>query len=215
QMVGAQWVLVDEPNAAALVSFVQTATTLPVMILSIPSGVLADLLDRRRLLLGAQSTMAVLAAVLAIATATGHTTPSVLLILLFLLGCGQAVVAPSWQAIQPELVPRDEIASAAALGSMNMNIGRAVGPAVAGVLVALSGPALVFTLNAFSFCAIVGALLMWRRPKVAREFPSERPLAALQAGTRFIKSAPAIRRVLLRTALFVAPGSAVWALLPV
>ena len=215
QMVGAQWVLVDEPNAAALVSFVQTATTLPVMILSIPSGVLADLLDRRRLLLGAQSTMAVLAAVLAIATATGHTTPSVLLILLFLLGCGQAVVAPSWQAIQPELVPRDQIPSAAALGSMNMNIGRAVGPAIAGVLVALSGPALVFTLNAFSFCAIVVALLMWRRPKVERDFPAERPLAALQAGTRFIRSAPAIRRVLLRTALFVAPGSALWALLPV
>src|SRR5690606_11011061 len=92
QMVGAQWVLVDEPNAAALVSFVQTATTWPVMTLSIPAGVLADLLDRRRLLLGAQSTMAVLAAVLAIASATGHTTPSVLLILLFLLGCGQAVV---------------------------------------------------------------------------------------------------------------------------
>ncbi|WP_280401593.1 MFS transporter [Nocardia carnea] len=215
QMVGSQWVLVDEPNAAALVSFVQTATTLPVMILSIPSGVLADLLDRRRLLLGAQSTMALLATILAIATATGHTTPSVLLTLLFLLGCGQALVGPSWQAIQPELVPRDQIPSAAALGSMNMNIGRAVGPAIAGVLVALSGPALVFALNAFSFVAIVGALLLWRRPKVDRQFPSERPLAALQAGTRFIKSAPAIRRVLLRTMLFVAPGSALWALLPV
>lgn len=215
QMVGAQWVMVDEPNAAALVSFVQTATTLPVMILAIPSGVLADLLDRRRLLLGAQSTMALLAATLAVSTATGHTTPSVLLTLLFLLGCGQALVGPAWQAIQPELVPRDQIPSAAALGSMNMNIGRAVGPAVAGVLVALSGPALVFTLNAFSFAAIVAALLFWRRPKVEKELPSERPLAALQAGTRFIRSAPAIRRVLLRTILFVAPASALWALLPV
>lgn len=215
QMVGAQWVLVDEPNAAALVSFVQTATTLPVMILAIPSGVLADLLDRRRLLLGAQSTMAVLAITLAVSTAAGHTTPSVLLTLLFLLGCGQAVVGPAWQAIQPELVPRDQIPSAAALGSMNMNIGRAVGPAIAGVLVALSGPALVFALNAISFAAIVAALLFWRRPRVAKDLPSERPLAALQAGTRFIKSAPAIRRVLLRTALFVAPASALWSLLPV
>ncbi|MEV0365462.1 MFS transporter [Nocardia fusca] len=215
QMVGAQWVMVDEPNAAALVSFVQTATTLPVMILAIPSGVLADLLDRRRLLLGAQTTMAVLAITLAVSTAAGHTTPSVLLTLLFLLGCGQAVVGPAWQAIQPELVPRDQIPSAAALGSMNMNIGRAVGPAIAGVLVALSGPALVFALNAVSFAAIVAALLFWRRPRVAKELPSERPLAALQAGTRFIKSAPAIRRVLLRTALFVAPASALWSLLPV
>ncbi|HLS75295.1 MAG TPA: MFS transporter [Nocardia sp.] len=215
QTVGAQWLLVDEPNAATLVSLVQTAITLPVMLLSIPSGVLADLMDRRRLLLGAQSTMAVLATVLAVATATGHTTPGVLLILLFLLGCGQAITAPSWQAIQPELVPRRQIAAAAALGSMNVNIGRAVGPALAGVLVAASGPALVFALNALSFGGIVAVLLFWRRPAADRTLPNERPLAALQAGTRFIRAAPAIRRVLLRCLLFVGPASAVWALLPV
>lgn len=215
QTVGAQWLLVDEPNAATLVSLVQTAITLPVMLLSIPSGVLADLLDRRGLLLGAQSTMAVLATVLAIATATGHTTPGVLLILLFLLGCGQAITAPSWQAIQPELVPRGQIPAAAALGSMSVNIGRAVGPAFAGVLVAVSGPALVFGLNALSFGGIVAVLLFWRRAPEDRRLPSERPLAALQAGTRFIRAAPAIRRVLLRCLLFVGPASAVWALLPV
>lgn len=215
QTVGAQWVLVDEPNAAALVAFVQTATTLPVMLLSIPSGVIADLVDRRRLLLGAQSAMALVAAVLAVTTATGRTTPAVLLTLLFLLGCGQALTAPAWQAIQPELVPREQIPSVAALGSMNMNIGRAVGPAVAGVLVSLSGPTLVFALNALSFGGIVAALTLWRRPAVARSLPSERPLAALQAGTRFIRAAPAIRRVLLRSILFIAPGSALWALLPV
>lgn len=215
QTVGAQWVLVDEPNAAALVSFVQTATTLPVMLLSIPSGVIADLVDRRRLLIGAQSTMALVAAALAVFTATGHTTPAVLLGLLFLIGCGQALTAPAWQAIQPELVPKEQIPSVAALGSMNMNIGRAVGPAVAGVLVSLSGPTLVFVLNAVSFAGIVSALAMWRRPSAERSLPSERPLAALQAGTRFIRAAPAIRRVLLRSILFIAPGSALWALLPV
>ncbi|MFD6159217.1 MFS transporter [Nocardia sp. NPDC060256] len=215
QTVGAQWVLVDEPNAAVLVSFVQTAITLPVMLLAIPSGVIADLVDRRRLLLGAQSTMAVLAAVLAVSTATGHTTPSVLLILLFLIGCGQALTGPAWQAIQPELVPREQIPSAAALGSMSINIGRAVGPAIAGVLVSLSGPTFVFVLNAVSFGGIVAVLALWRRPATDRRLPSERPLAALQAGTRFIKAAPAIRRVLLRSILFIAPASAVWALLPV
>lgn len=215
QTVGAQWVLVDEPNAAVLVSFVQTAITLPVMLLAIPSGVIADLVDRRRLLLGAQSSMAVLAAVLAVSTATGHTTPSVLLILLFLIGCGQALTGPAWQAIQPELVPREQIPSAAALGSMSINIGRAVGPAIAGVLVSLSGPTFVFVLNAVSFGGIVAVLALWRRPATDRLLPSERPLAALQAGTRFIKAAPAIRRVLLRSILFIAPASAVWALLPV
>nr|WP_040736326.1 MFS transporter [Nocardia tenerifensis] len=215
QTVGAQWVLVDRPNAAVLVSFVQTAITLPVMLLAIPSGVIADLVDRRRLLLGAQSTMAVLAAVLAVSTATGHTTPAVLLTLLFLIGCGQALTGPAWQAIQPELVPREQIPSAAALGSMSINIGRAVGPALAGVLVSLSGPTLVFVLNAVSFGGIVAVLTVWRRPAADRQLPSERPLAALQAGTRFIKAAPAIRRVLLRSILFIAPASAVWALLPV
>ncbi|WP_433655870.1 MFS transporter [Nocardia sp. CA-128927] len=215
QTVGAQWVLVDEPNAAVLVSFVQTAITLPVMLLAIPSGVIADLVDRRRLLLGAQSTMAVLAAVLAVSTATGHTTPAVLLTLLFLIGCGQALTGPAWQAIQPELVPREQIPSAAALGSMSINIGRAVGPAIAGVLVSLSGPTLVFVLNAVSFTGIVAVLTLWHRPTTDRQLPSERPLAALQAGTRFIKAAPAIRRVLLRSILFIAPASAVWALLPV
>ncbi|GAA5053700.1 MFS transporter [Nocardia callitridis] len=215
QTVGAQWILVDEPNAPTLVSLVQTAITLPVMLLSIPSGVLADLMDRRRLLLGAQSTMAVLATVLAVSTATGNTTPGVLLTLLFLLGCGQAMTAPAWQAIQPELVPREQIPSAAALGSMNVNIGRAVGPAIAGVLVSLSGPTLVFALNAVSFGGIVAVLVVWRRPAADRTLPSERPLAALQAGTRFIRAAPGIRRVLLRSILFIGPASAVWALLPV
>ncbi len=215
QTVGAQWILVDEPNAAALVSFVQTAITLPVMMLAIPSGVIADLVDRRRLLLGAQSTMAVLAAVLAVATATGHTTPGVLLTLLFLIGCGQALTGPAWQAIQPELVAREQIPAASALGSMNINIGRAVGPAVAGVLVSLSGPTLVFALNAVSFAGIVAVLAVWKRPATARKLPTERPLAALQAGTRFIRAAPAIRRVLLRSILFIAPASALWALLPV
>ncbi|MFE7800775.1 MFS transporter [Nocardia sp. NPDC057440] len=215
QTVGAQWILVDEPNAATLVSFVQTAITLPVMLLSIPSGVIADLVDRRRLLLGAQSAMALLAALLAVSTATGHTTPAVLLTLLFLLGCGQALTAPAWQAIQPELVPREQIVSVAALGSMNINIGRAVGPAVAGVLVSVSGPTLVFALNALSFGGIVAVLALWRRPRTDRNLPTERPLAALQAGTRFIRAAPAIRRVLLRAILFIAPASALWALLPV
>ncbi|MGW5311994.1 MFS transporter [Nocardia thailandica] len=215
QTVGAQWILVDQPNAAALVSFVQTALALPVMLLSIPSGVLADLVDRRRLLLGAQSAMAVVATVLTVFTATGHTTPAVLLTLLFLMGCGQALTAPAWQAIQPELVPRDQIPSAAALGSMSVNVGRAVGPAVAGVLVSAAGPTTVFALNAVSFVGVVAVLVLWRRPVRDRDLPTERPLAALQAGTRFIRAAPAIRRVLWRAILFLAPGSALWALLPV
>ena len=215
QTVGAQWMLVGDPRAAVLVPLVQTATTLPVMLLALPSGVLADLIDRRRLLIATQGAMAATVAALASLTGAGLTTPTVLLLLLFVIGCGQALTAPAWQAIQPDLVPPEQIPAAAALGSMSMNGARAIGPAIAGALVSLSGPTLVFALNAVSFVGIVIVLIMWRRPAVEQSFPSERALAALNAGGRFIRSAPIVRRILLRTALFITPASALWGLLPV
>ena len=215
QTVGAQWMLVDDPRAAVLVPLVQTATTLPVMLLALPSGVLADLIDRRRLLIATQGAMAAGVAFLATLTGFGLTTPAVLLIVLFVIGCGQALTAPAWQAIQPDLVPPQQIPAAAALGSMSMNGARAIGPAIAGALVSLAGPTLVFALNAVSFIGIVGVLVWWRRPPIEHNFPPERALAALSAGGRYIRSSPIVRRILLRTALFIAPASALWGLLPV
>lgn len=190
QMVGAQWMLVGDPRAAVLVPLVQTATTLPVMLLALPSGVLADLIDRRRLLIATQGAMASAVALLAVLTGTGLTTPTVLLLLLFLIGCGQALTMPAWQAIQPDLVPAAQIPAAAALGSMSMNGARAIGPAIAGALVSLSGPTVVFALNAVSFVGTVIVLVLWRRPTVDQNFPSERVLAALSAGGRYIRSSP-------------------------
>ncbi len=215
QTVGAQWMLVDDPAAAVLVPLVQTATTLPVMLLALPSGVLADLVDRRRLLIATQGVMAAGVGLLATLTGAGLTTPTVLLTLLFVIGCGQALTAPAWQAIQPDLVPSDQIPAAAALGSMSMNGARAIGPAIAGALVSLTGPTIVFALNAVSFAGIVLVLMWWRRPPVRSDYPPERALAALSAGGRYIRSSPIVRRILLRTVLFIAPGSAVWGLLPV
>ncbi|WP_255506414.1 MFS transporter [Mycolicibacterium sp. 018/SC-01/001] len=215
QTVGAQWMLVGDPRADVLVPLVQTATTLPVMLLALPSGVLADLVDRRRLLLATQGAMAAGVAFLAALTGFGLTTPAVLLIVLFVIGCGQALTAPAWQAIQPDLVPPQQIPAAAALGSMSMNGARAIGPAIAGALVSLAGPTLVFGLNAVSFIGIVAVLLWWRRPPVEHDYPPERAMAALSAGGRFIRSSPIVRRILLRTALFIAPASALWGLLPV
>ncbi|MBB5164181.1 MFS family permease [Mycobacterium sp. AZCC_0083] len=215
QTVGAQWMLVGDPRAAVLVPLVQTATTLPVMLLALPSGVLADLIDRRRLLIATQGAMAAGVGLLASLTGAGLATPAVLLTLLFVIGCGQALTAPAWQAIQPDLVPAEQIPAAAALGSMSINGARAIGPAIAGVLVSLSGPTLVFALNAVSFVGIVFVLIWWRRPAVEQGYPPERALAALSAGGRFIRSSPIVRRILLRAALFIAPGSAIWGLLPV
>lgn len=215
QTVGAQWMLVGDPGAAVLVPLVQTATTLPVMLLALPSGVLADLVDRRRLLIATQGAMASGVAALATLSGFGLATPAVLLLLLFLIGCGQALTAPAWQAIQPELVPREQIPAAAALTSLSMNGARAIGPAIAGVLVSVSGPTTVFALNALSFIGIVTVLLAWRRPAAESMMPVERPMSALSAGGRFIRSSPVIRRILLRTVLFIAPASALWGLLAV
>lgn len=214
QTVGAQWMLVGDPRAAVLVPLVQTATTLPVMLLALPSGVLADLIDRRRLLIATQAAMAAGVGLLASLTGAGLTTPAVLLTLLFVIGCGQALVMPAWQAIQPDLVPAHQIPSAAALGSMSINLARVIGPAIAGALVSLTGPTIVFALNAVSFVGIVIVLFLWRRPPVENA-PTERALSALSAGGRFIRSSPIVRRIMLRAALFVVPASAVWGLLPV
>ena len=117
-----------------------------------------------------------------------------LLTLLFVIGCGQALVAPAWQAIQPDLVLPHQIPAAAALGSMSINLARAIGPAIAGVLVSLSGPTLVFALNAVSFVGIVIVLVFWKRDPIEHNYPPERALAALSAGGRFIRSSPIVRR---------------------
>jgi MFS family permease len=165
QTVGAQWMLVHQPNAATLTSLVQAASLLPVFFVSLPAGVLADVLDRRRLLVGTSLVMTALAGTLAVLTGAGLTTPTVLLILTFLMGCGQALTSPAWQAIQPELVPCEQI-PAAALGSMNINVARAIGPALAGLLVAATSPSVVFGVNAVSFLAVTAAVISWRRPVV-------------------------------------------------
>jgi MFS family permease len=214
QMVGAQWMLVSAPNAATLVPLVQTASLLPAVFLSLPAGILADALDRRGLLVAVQTGMAAAAAVLAVVTALGATDPAVLLLLLFILGCGQALAGPAWQAVQPELVPRAQIPAAVALGSMSINVARALGPAIGGVLVAWSGPTAVFAINAVSFAGVVAVLLAWHRPVATRTLRAERAVPALRAGTRYVRYAPIVRRLFLRSVLFVVPASALWALLP-
>ncbi|MFI5914412.1 MFS transporter [Dactylosporangium sp. NPDC051541] len=216
QTVGAQWLLVDRPGAAALVSLVQTAGTLPVVLLALPAGVLADSLDRRRLLIWVQLFQLAIGVLLTGLTIAGQMTPALLLALTFALGCGMAMTNPTYQAVIPELVPRDQLPSAAALGSISVNLARAVGPAIAGVLIAHTGVAAVFGLNAATFLAFAVVLFLWRRPRA--DDPAHRPepfLAALRAGGRYVRHSPALRRFLLRIQLFVLPAVALWALLPV
>jgi MFS family permease len=213
QTVGAQWLLVDEPNAATLVALVQTATTLPIVLLALPAGVLADSFDRRLLLVAVQGFLIVACGLLAVLTFAGQMPPALLLTLTFLLGCGAALTAPAWQALVPDLVPRAQLPSAAALGSISVNLARALGPALAGVLIARLGVGAVFTLNALSF-AVFALVLALRAPRSNREESPEPFVAALQAGARYVRNSPVVRRILLRSALFVVPASVLWALLP-
>src|SRR5690349_5526912 len=214
QTVGAQWLLVAAPNAATLVALVQTAAMVPTLLLALPAGALADIVDRRRLLIGLQIFQLVVGAVLVTLTLIGRLGPAALLWLTFLLGCGQALTVPGYQALVQDLVPRAQLRSAAALNGVAMNLARAVGPAVAGLLIARVGVVAVFALNAATFAAF--ALVLARLPRGAETetLLPERFTGALIAGARYVRHAPPVRRMLLRILLFVAPGAALWALLP-
>ena len=184
QNVGAGW-LADRPDPVAAHGRArQAATTLPFFLLALPAGALADVIDRRRLLLAAQGWMLVAAAALAAVTAAGVVTPWLLLGFTFALGLGFALNAPAWQAVVPELVPRAEVAAAVALNGVSMNASRAVGPALGGVLVAAAGPEAAFLLNALSFVAVLWVLFRWDRPAAAGALPAERLVGAMRAGVR-------------------------------
>ncbi|HEX6757349.1 MAG TPA: MFS transporter [Propionibacteriaceae bacterium] len=215
QTVGAQWLLVDEPNAAALVSLVQAAGTLPMMLLALPGGVLADSFDRRWLLITVQVYLFVVAILLTVLTAAGLMPPALLLALTFALGVGAAVQIPAWQAMMPELVPRTQLRAAARLDLVSVNLAYAVGPVLAGLVIAyLAGVSGVFAFKAASAVLFAFVLLVWRPPPVGAGARRERFLPALRAGGRYIWHEPIVRRILLRAVLFVVPAMALWALLP-
>lgn len=213
QTVGAQWLLVDLPNAAVLVSLVQAANTLPVMLLALPGGVLADSFDRRWLLLIVQVYFIAVSCLLVVLTALGWMTPALLLVLTFALGAGVAVQHPGWQSLIPELLPRPQLRAAARLHMVNVNLARSAGPALAGLVIAHLGVPFVFALNALSVASFALVLVVWRRPTIEVD-GRERFLPALRAGGRYAWNEPVVRRVMLRSFLFVMPAMAVWGLLP-
>lgn len=215
QNVGAAWLMTDLSASPLLVGLVQTATNLPVFVLAIPAGALADIMDRRRLLIVSQAWMLVVALVLAVVTFAGMATPWLLLALTFLLGLGFALNAPAWLAITPELVPREEIPAAVALNGVSMNAARAVGPALGGIVVAAASPPAAFVLNAISFVGVMVVLAAWRRPHEASVLPAERLMGAMRLGVRHVRHSPALRAVLIRATTFIIGASGLWALLPV
>jgi MFS family permease len=212
--VGAGWLMVTLDPSPLLVSLVQAAGALPAFFLALPAGALADIIDRRRYLLAVQGWMMAAAALLGILTLAGAVNAWSLLALTFALGCGSAMMMPAWAATVPELVPRSELASAVALNSMGVNVARAVGPAIAGVLVAAAGPAVAFVLNAFSFLCVIVVLVRWRREPRAPGTPAEGFVAAMRAGLIYVRSAARLQAVIIRATCFFFFSSASWALLP-
>ena len=213
QTVGAQWLVVHDAHAAVLVSLVQTAYTLPAVLFALVGGVLADIFNRVKLLVAVLAGMTAAGAALTVLTAVHRMPPALLLMFTFVLGTGAILTLPAYQSLVPDMVPREEIPSAAALSSISINLSRAIGPAIAGVLVAQIGVAAVFAVNTATI--LLYAIVVAAHPRLGGTPKSpERFLPGLRAGGRYVRNAPVVQRILLRAALFLVPGTALWALLP-
>jgi len=182
QAVGAAWLMVQLDGSPAVVALVQTASSLPVVLVGVAAGAVADLVERRRLLLITQAFMVAAAGGLAVLTALDAVTPLSLLGFTFALGLGAAFNYPAWQAIQPELVPKEEFTQAITLGGANTNLGRAIGPAVGGLLIAAAGVAPCFLFNAVSFVAVIVALAVMRTGELRSSKPVPREPGQVREG---------------------------------
>lgn len=212
--VASSWMVTELSASPTAVALIQTAATLPVFLLAIPAGVLSDILDRRRFLIGVQVLLAAVSGTLLVLAHTGTLTVSYLIVLTFVGGIGAALMGPTWQSIVPELVPRAELKNAVALNSLGINISRAIGPAAGGLLLASFGAAVTYGLDVLSYVFVVAALLWWRRPATPESGLSEHFLGAFKAGVRYTRASRELHVVLLRAAVFFLFASSVWALLP-
>ena len=198
QGVGAAWMMVALGASAQMVTLVQASITLPIVMLALVAGALADAFDRRKLMLTAQVFMFVASTILAGFAYFDLITPWLLLLFTFLIGCGAALNAPAWQASVGAMVPREDIPSAVTLTSMGFNLARSLGPAIGGLIVAAAGAAAAFTINAFSYVALILVLLGWHPKSERRLLPRERLASAIRAGIRYVAMSPAINATLVR-----------------
>src|SRR5436309_3292097 len=214
QNVGAGWLMTQITSSPLMVSLVQGAATIPVFLVVLPAGALADMVDRRRLLLFTQGWMVVAAIALGILTLLNMVNPWMLLIFTFLMGLGAVMNDPAWQAITPDVVSPVRHASAVALNSAGFNVARAVGPALGGIVVASAGAGWSFLLNAASFFGVVYFLYNW---KCAPREPlaTNGIIEAIREGFRYVRGAPQVTSVLIRTGAFSFGAASLLALLPV
>jgi MFS family permease len=213
--LAAGWFMATLNPSPAMVALVQAATTLPVCLLALPAGTLADRMDKRRLLVMVQVAMMLIAAALGISVLRGHARTHTLLAATFALGVGTAIMSPTWQSIIPKLIDRAHLQPAVALHAVGMNISRAIGPAIAGAIIIAFGVAWPFLINAISFLAVIAALLWWRPPPSPTATGTRVSfLASLRHGFLHAGENRALANTLWRSVLFFVFGSCYWALLP-
>ena len=209
------WLMISLDPDPLVVSLVQVATTLPMFLFALPAGALADIVDKRRLLIVVEGAGTLLAAIFAALVGLGQVTSWTLLLFTFLIGVTGALTAPAWQSIVPQLVPRQDLASAVAANSVGINVSRAIGPALGGVIIGLLGIAAPFWINAASNLAVIWALLWWSAPAAGPgRLPAERFSSALRTGFRHARHNPHLRATVIRAVAFFPFASAYWALLP-
>jgi MFS family permease len=214
QNVGAAWLMVSLGAGPIYVALTQTAASLPYFLLALPAGSAGDIFDRRKLVLATESWMMGIALLLAVLTIGGFMSPWLLLVLTFALSAGDAFETPTWRAILPELVSKDDLAPASALNGIEFNLARAVGPALAGLVIAAAGVATAFVVNFVSFFGVILVVARWKRPIRQRTAPPETLTGATIAAIRYVRHSPAILTVVVRTGVIMFFSSALFALLP-
>src|SRR5947209_8374336 len=214
QGVGAAWAMTQMTSSADKVALVQTALMLPIMLISMPAGAIADMYDRRVVALLSLSISLAGATALAAMAWLGLVTPNILLAFCFIVGCGMALFGPAWQSSVSEQVPPETLPSAVALNGISYNIARSFGPAIGGIVVATAGAVAAFAANALLYIPLLIVLFLWRRVSEPSRLPREKLSRAMVSGVRYIANSPSIRIVLTRTLVTGLPGGSVSALMP-
>jgi MFS family permease len=214
QSVGAAWLMTSLTTSVTYVALIQTAAALPFFLLALPAGSIGDIFNRRKLILGTEIWMAIIAILLAVATFAHGMTPWLLLLLTLALSLGDAIESPAWRAIFPDLVPKDDLPPALALNGIEFNLARAVGPGLAGLIIAALGVGAAFVLNAVSFLGVIFVIARWKYPARKRRVPAETISGATFAAIRYVRYSPSIRTLLVRAGCVIFCTSAFWALLP-
>ncbi|TWT50783.1 enterobactin exporter EntS [Rubripirellula amarantea] len=211
--VGASWLMTQLDSSPEMVAAVRVSMAIPMMLMAIPAGVIADRIDRRKLIIVTQLFLFSTASTLAMLTYSGAVTAWLLLSLTFLTGMGMVLHVLTWQSAIPELVSRAQLSRAVALGSISFNLARSIGPAIGGVMIAMAGTWVTFAANAFSFAGVLAVAVRWNREgAVAPQQVSVK--SSLTEAVAHLRATESLKHSLVRLAMFMIPASAMWSLLP-